>query len=82
MTNIEILETRILIADIIGSPPDDVEHIYAKGFSKPHWFFAEHKKNPEYNTLLFFSDKPCEHDIFREIDRLDDVIDEWDGEEY
>jgi hypothetical protein len=78
LTSKEILETRINIASIIKVPPDNVRFMYAKGYSKPYWFFSEDEK---YNTILFFSEKPLDFEIIEEIKYMEEVAKEWDEED-
>lgn len=78
MTEKEIIETKILIANIIGVPSDNVSYINADSYNIKNWFFVS---GDSYNTVLFFSDKPSEDDIREEIKYFDEVTEEWENEE-
>lgn len=79
MTEREVIETRICIANILGVAPDTVSYFHTEYYNKPHWFFLESEK---FNTLLFFSEKPTRDEIREEIKYCEDIISEMEEDQY
>ena len=80
MNKKEILETRCLLANIINSPPDNIEVINFNRVNGDPMFVIPYANM--WDFCISFEKKPTKKQILRIIDEFLQVGEEWMDEEY